>query len=59
MYQKGGISPKIQRRRFGLSKFLGEGGVLEGSYISSTLQEVGILPTLVYFYLRGLFGLRD
>ena len=31
------------------SKFSGLGGVFETSYHSTTLQEVGILPTLVYF----------
>ena len=31
------------------SKFPGLGGVLETSYHSTTLQEVGVLPTLVYF----------
>ena len=36
---------------FGKSNFLGLGGVLETSFSSSTLQEVGIFPTLVYFPL--------
>ena len=53
-YQKGGISQKIQRRRFGKSKISGLGGVLEMSFASTTLQEVGILPTLVYFHPKGL-----
>ena len=32
------------------------GGVLETSFGSTMLQEVGILPTLVYFQPQGLFG---
>ena len=36
------------------SKFLGLGGVLETSFSSTTLQEVGIFSTLVYFHPRGL-----
>ena len=39
---------------FGKSKFLGLGGVLETSFGSTTLQEVGILSTLVYFHPKGL-----
>ena len=35
----------------GKSKALGLGGVLEASYISTTLQEIGFFPTLVYFHL--------
>ena len=31
------------------SKFSGLRGVLETSYHYTTLQEVGVLPTLVYF----------
>ena len=34
----------------GKSKFPGLGGVLKTSFSSTTLQEVGILPTLVYSY---------
>ena len=45
---KGGYSGK--------SNVLGLGGVLEASYISTTLQEIGFFPTLVYFHLKGLFG---
>ena len=41
---------------FGKSKFSGLGGVLETSFGSTTLQEVDILPTLVYFHLKGCFG---
>ena len=39
---------------FGKSKIFGLGGVLETSFDSSTLQEVGILPTLIYLHLKGL-----
>ena len=34
---------------WGKSKFSGLGGVLETFYHSTTLQKVGVLPTLVYF----------
>ena len=34
---------------WGKSKFSGLGGVLETSFGSTTLQEIGVLPTLVYF----------
>ena len=37
------------------SKFLGLGGVCETSYHSTTFQEVGVLPTLVYFQPNGCF----
>ena len=43
-------------RDLGKSKVLSLGGVLEASYISTTLQEVGFFHTLVYFHLKGLFG---
>ena len=36
---------------FGKSKFSGLGGVLETSFSFTMLQEVRILPTLVYFQL--------
>ena len=39
---------------FGKSIFSGLGDVLETSFCSTTLQEVGILHTLVYFYFKGL-----
>ena len=55
---------------WGKSKFSGLGGVLKTSYHSTTLQEVGILPILVYSHFlwidlwkecigvfKGLFGL--
>ena len=41
---------------FGKSTFLGLGGALETSFISTMLQEVGILPTLVYSYFYGLIS---
>ena len=50
-YQKGGISPKIQRRRFLEIKDFGSGRL---STRATTLQEVGILPTLIYFHHKGL-----
>ena len=55
--KKEGIHRRSKGGDFGKSKFLGLGGVLETSFGSSTmLQEVGILPTLVYFPFQGLFG---
>ena len=42
---------------WGKSKFLGLGGVLETSYHSTTLQEVDILSTLVYFHHKGCLAL--
>ena len=36
---------------WGKSKFSGLGGVLKTSYVSTTLQEVEILHTLIYFQL--------
>ena len=42
---------------WGKSKISGLGGVLDTSYHSTTLQEVGILPTLVYFYPKGCLAL--
>ena len=53
---------------WGKSKFSGLGGVLETSYRSTTLQEVGILPTLVLVpifglkmveHVKGLFGQKN
>ena len=54
MYQNNRISPKIQKRRFREIKGVCIGSILETSYPSSMLQEVGILPTLVYFHPEGL-----
>ena len=42
---------------WGKSKFSGLGGVLETSYHSTTLQEVWILSTLVYFHPKGCLTL--
>ena len=39
---------------FGKSKFSGLGGILVTSFGCTTLQEVGILPTLVYFHPKVL-----
>ena len=44
--------------RFGKSDFSGLGGVLEASFNSTMFQEVGILPTLVYFHSKGLISLK-
>ena len=40
---------------WGKSKFSGLGSVLKTSYHSITLQEVGIIHTLVYFHHMGFF----
>ena len=42
---------------WGNKMFWALGGVLEASYIFTILQKVGLFPALVYFYLKGLFGL--
>ena len=47
--KKEGFHRKSKGGDFGKSKFSGLGGVLETSFSSTTLQDVGILPTLVYF----------
>ena len=69
--KKEGFHRRSKGGDFWKSKFSGLGGVLETSFDSSTLKEVGILPTLVYlvmFYAlkgclavfffcpKGLFG---
>ena len=46
-----GFHRRSKGRGFGKSNFSGLEGVLETSFGSSTLQKVGILPTLVYFPL--------
>ena len=48
--KKEGFHRRSKRVDFEKSKFSGLGGVLETSFGSTTLQEVGILPTLVYFH---------
>ena len=40
----------------GNKNFSGLGDVLKTSFGFTTLQEVGILPTLVYFYHKGLIS---
>ena len=49
--KKEGFHRRSKGGDFGKSKFSRLGGVLETSFGSTTLQEVGILPTLVYFPL--------
>ena len=44
-----GFHRRSKREDLEKSKFSGLGGVLETSYHSTTLQEVGVLPTLVNF----------
>ena len=51
--QKGEVSPKIQRRRFWEIKDFGLGRLPTRA---TTLQEVGILPILVYFHHKGLIS---
>ena len=43
---------------FEKSNFSGLGGVLETSFSSTMLQEVGILPTLVYSYFLWIKNLH-
>ena len=55
MFTKDEIFHKRSKRRdFWKSKFSGLGGVFETSFGSTTLQEVGILRTLVYFHPKRL-----
>ena len=42
---------RSKERGFGKLNFSGLGGVLETSFGSSMFQEVGILPTFIYFPL--------
>ena len=49
-----GFHQRSKGRDFGKSKFSGLGGVLKTFFGSTTLQEVGILPTFVYFHPKGL-----
>ena len=46
-----------QKEIWGKSKFSGLEGVLETSYHSTMLQEVEILPTLVYFHPKDCLAL--
>ena len=52
--KKKGFHQRSKGGDFGKSNFLGLGGVLETSFGSTNLQEVGILPTFVYFHPKGL-----
>ena len=49
--KKKGFHRRSKGGDFGKSKFSGLGGVLETSFGFTTLEEVWILPTLVYFPL--------
>ena len=49
-----GFHRRFKGRDFRKSKILGLGGVLETSFGSTMLQEVEILPTLVYLHHKGL-----
>ena len=49
--KKEGFHRRYKGGDFDKSKFLELGGVLETSFSSTILQEVKILPTLVYFPL--------
>ena len=44
-----GFHRRSEEGDLGKSDFSGLGGILETSFGSTTLQEVGVLPTLVYF----------
>ena len=52
--KKKGFHQRSKGGDFEKSKFSGLGGVLETSFGSTTLQEVEIFPTLVYFHPKGL-----
>ena len=45
--KKEGFHQRSKGGDFGKSKFSGLGGVLETSFSSTTLQEVGVLSTLI------------
>ena len=47
-----GFHRKSKGVDFGKSKFSGLGGVLETSFGFTTLQEVRIFPTLIYFHSK-------
>ena len=55
-YQKEGFHRRFKGGDFGKSNFSGLRGVLETSFSSITLQEVGILSTFVYFHPKSCFG---
>ena len=50
-----GFHQRFEEGDLGKSDFSGLGDVLETSFGSTTLQEVMILHTLLYFHLKGLF----
>ena len=52
--KKEGFHRRSKGGDFRNPNFFGLGGVLETSVGSTTLQEVGVLPTLVYFHPKGL-----
>ena len=54
--KKEGFHRRSKGVGFEKSKFSGLGGILETSFESTTLQEVEILHTLVYFHPKGCFG---
>ena len=54
--KKEGFHRRSKGGGFEKSKFSGLGGVLKTSFRSTTLQEVEILYTLVYFHPKGCFG---
>ena len=54
--KKDGFHQRFKGADFGKSKISGLGGVLETSFGSTKLQEVGILPTMVYSYFCGLIS---
>ena len=51
-----GFHQRFEEGDFGKSDFSGLGSVLETFFGSTTLQEVGILPTLVYSYFYELIS---
>ena len=51
-----GFHRRSEEGDLGKSDFSGLGGVLKTSFGSIMLQEVGILPTLVYSYFCGLIS---
>ena len=51
-----GFHQRSEEGDLGKSDFSGLGGVLETSLCSTMLQEVRILPTLVYSYFCGLIS---
>ena len=52
--KKEGFHRRSEGGDLGKSNFSGLRSVLETFFGSTTLQNVGILPTLVYFHLKGV-----